>query len=149
MSAWGCPVVGRQGTAQAPGDRQWIRSLAGMGGPVSFQLELGVHVRTYGQELVYELQTERLHLIQLRAWSLWPVASGLHLRFRGLLLLPEGDQHLWISARPSRQLRPNATEAARRRHGPCPFQVIRFVLHPHRYRLRDGPCRVSTSVMQA
>jgi hypothetical protein len=135
-------MAGRQGSAQPPGDRQWLRSLAGQGGPVSFQLELGVYVPTFGQELVFELQTERLHLIQLRAWSLWPVAGGGHLRFRGLLLLPEADQHLWISARPSRQLRPNASEAARRRHGPCTFRVSRFVLHAYRNGLRDGPCRV-------
>lgn len=139
---WAQPMAGRQGSAQPPGDRQWLRSLAGQGGPVSFQLELGVYVPTFGQELVFELQTERLHLIQLRAWSLWPVAGGGHLRFRGLLLLPEADQHLWISARPSRQLRPNASEAARRRHGPCTFRVSRFVLHAYRNGLRDGPCRV-------
>ena len=139
---WAQPMAGRQGSAQPPGDRQWLRSLAGQGGPVSFQLELGVYVPTFGQELVFELQTERLHLIQLRAWSLWPVAGGGHLRFRGLLLLPEADQHLWISARPSRQLRPNASEAVRRRHGPCTFRVSRFVLHAYRNGLRDGPCRV-------
>jgi hypothetical protein len=127
---WVHPLARHTGPAQPPVERQQLGCLSGRNGPTAFRLELRVHGPSYGQELVFELQTERRHLIQLRARQLWPGSPVVCVRFGGRILLPEADRELWIAARPSRHLRPNATAAARRRHGLCRFNVLRCVLHP-------------------
>jgi len=122
--------AGSSQPAHPPADRQRLGGRTARSGPTAFLLELRVQPLSFGQELVFELQSAHLHLIQLRAWNPLPAAAVAQLRFRGRLVLPQGDHDLWLSARPSRQLRPDATAAARRRRGACRFQVLRFVWRP-------------------
>lgn len=126
---WAHPVPGQRDPTVEPDERRWLGPLSGRSGLACFELDLRVGIRCYAQELVFELEAEHLHLTPLRAWNLWPGAQAVRVRFRGRLMLPKGEQNLWIRARPSRQLRPNASEAARRRHAACTVQaVLRWVV---------------------
>jgi hypothetical protein len=126
---WAHPVPGQREPTVQPDERRWLGPRSGRSGLASFELVLRVGIRCFAQELVFELEAEDRHLIPLRAWNLWPGAQAVRVRFRGRLMLPEGGQNLWIRARPSRQLRPNASEAARQRHAACTVQeVLRWVV---------------------
>jgi len=133
---WVQPLTGRSQPSPPTADHQRLGSSAGLSGPTAFLLELWVQPPGFGpwlgfgRELVFELRSDQVHLIQLRAWVLLPGAAGIRLRFRGQVVLPEGDHDLWLSARPSRQLRPDAPDTARRRHGACRFQVFRCIWRP-------------------
>ena len=123
---WAHPAPGLGKPTAQPEARRRLGPLSGRGGPASFELELQVGVRRFAQELVFELQTEQLHLLRLSAWNLWPGVHALRVHFKGQLMLPEGARDLWFTARPSRQLRPNASESARQRHGACPVELLRY-----------------------
>jgi hypothetical protein len=125
---WAHPIPEQCDPSVQPDERRWLGPLSGRRGPASFELDLRVDVRWFAQELVFELETEHLHLIHLRAWNLWPGAQGVRVRFRGQLMLPEGDRDLWITVRPSRQLRPNASQSAMRRDRARSVQVLRWVV---------------------
>lgn len=126
---WVMPRAGLAEVVRNQVQRQWLIALPGKEDQQArFQLELRVPVLCFAQQLVFELQTERRHLIALKVWSLWPGTRVVRVRFRGRLSLPAGDRHLWIAARPARQLRANATEASRQRLGASGFQVIKLEL---------------------